>query len=119
MGVIGRSVSDPSQILQNSKKRFANSLILDKNKKIEKIAQIGNCCQLKSNLLLVFIYSVLFVLSVFRKKQPQIFGIVGMTITSVSETIPLICVICVQKKESSAPLRLCVLKNINGKSHSR
>jgi hypothetical protein len=103
MGVIGRSVSDPSQILQNSKKRFANSLILDKNKKIEKIAQIGNCCQLKSNLLLVFIYSVLFVLSVFRKKQPQIFGIVEISITSASDIIPLICAICVQKKRKLCP----------------
>ena len=66
-GVISRSVSDPSQILHNSKKRFANSLILDKNKKIEKIAQIGNYCQLKSNLLLVFINSVYSVDFVVKK----------------------------------------------------
>ena len=42
---------------------------------------------------------VLFVTFVFRKNKPQIFGILGILITSVSEIIPLICAICVHKKK--------------------
>ena len=40
-----RSASDSSQILQKFKRKISNSQILDKIK-IEKIAQIGNYCQL-------------------------------------------------------------------------
>ena len=90
-------------------------IILDKNKKIEKIAQIGNLRSLLSlseKLLSVKkqLVACLYIFRSFRafcvqEKKTQIFGIVGMTITSASDIIPLICAICVQKKKTQL---LCI-----------
>lgn len=50
---------------------------------------------------------------VYGKNKPQIFGILGIFITSVSEIIPLICCICVLRKT----LRLCVSAFYYNRAH--